>query len=584
MVRQPKALLSGIFIVCMTACGSASGQSTLNEQQKTALQAVYGAQGETLRRLQQLQDSRTAVPLSVREFGKEPMLKLLQAMPAAAPDRALIVYEALHKLALDMTGLDHAVLIRDDPRRVNQYGEQFGPARSSWALAIVHLALFEAINTFTQSADSYVAPTDGVSLRNKILDEARIDPSDLVVKAGTLESAIFYAALGTLSELYPRKIEFVEARTSEIYNDIRGEGVPTGRVIGQATAQTVLKTRGWSKAIGFTDGSELPEPSAAQYTARDALKWKADPISRLPVALGGMWSHVRPFVIEKADAFRPKKPPMMGSPELIKAFKEVKKLGGDPTASHDPSDPVRWPTPTVRTGDTEGQVDYHMNETFKGIFWGYDGTALLCAPPRLYNMIGMTLARGNLALNDVRDVARLMAILNLAMGDAGIGAWEAKYYYLYPRPVTALREVNVDETAEGSRDERWTPLGAPVTNATATGRNLSPPFPAYPSGHAVFGGAIFEVLRKEMAARQVSKTDFVFVSDEYNGKNYSPGSNTPRNFVKVEFKNLDEPEEENGQSRIYLGIHWSFDKTEGIKQGREIGGYVFDNTLKRKSP
>ena len=103
--------------------------------------------------------------------------------------------------------------------------------------------------------------------------------------------------------------------------------------------------------------------------------------------------------------------------------------------------------------------------------------------------------------------------------------------------------------------------------------NFTPPFPAYPSGHAGFGGALFQTLRRFYRADAIS---FTFVSDELNGVTVDNAGDT-RPLMPRHFETLSEAEEENGQSRIYLGIHWSFDKTEGIAMGREIADLVFDN-------
>jgi hypothetical protein len=69
------------------------------------------------------------------------------------------------------------------------------------------------------------------------------------------------------------------------------------------------------------------------------------------------------------------------------------------------------------------------------------------------------------------------------------------------------------------------------------------------------------------------------VSDEFNGVTEGNNGN-PRPFLSRTFRTLSEAEEENGQSRIYLGIQWSFDKTEGIKQGNRIADYVFENAFR----
>ena len=68
------------------------------------------------------------------------------------------------------------------------------------------------------------------------------------------------------------------------------------------------------------------------------------------------------------------------------------------------------------------------------------------------------------------------------------------------------------------------------------------------------------------------------MSDEFNGVT-AGNDGQPRPVISRSFSSLSQAEEENGQSRIYLGIHWSFDKTEGIAQGRQVADYVFENTF-----
>lgn len=68
------------------------------------------------------------------------------------------------------------------------------------------------------------------------------------------------------------------------------------------------------------------------------------------------------------------------------------------------------------------------------------------------------------------------------------------------------------------------------------------------------------------------------MSDEFNGVTRDNAGNV-RPYMPRSFSRLSQAEEENGQSRIYLGIHWSFDKTEGIAQGRRVANYVFDHVF-----
>jgi hypothetical protein len=123
-------------------------------------------------------------------------------------------------------------------------------------------------------------------------------------------------------------------------------------------------------------------------------------------------------------------------------------------------------------------------------------------------------------------------------------------------------------------DKNYSPLGAPASNLT--GPNFTPPFPAYPSGHAGFGGALFQTLRNFYRTDRIA---FSFVSDEFNGVTRD-NQGQVRSVVERRFSSLSQAEEENGQSRIYLGIHWAFDKTEGIAQGRRVADYVFKNFLR----
>jgi hypothetical protein len=180
---------------------------------------------------------------------------------------------------------------------------------------------------------------------------------------------------------------------------------------------------------------------------------------------------------------------------------------------------------------------------------------------------------------NVSELARLLALINVAMADAGIGSWESKYFYDVWRPVCGIRESDAgtgpsglgDGNAATICDETFMPLGAPASNST--GPNFTPPFPGYPSGHATFGGALFQTLRRFFGTDDIA---FTFVSDEFNGMTLD-NEGEVRPLVPRSFDSLSEAEEENGQSRIYLGIHWSFDKTAGIEQGNEIADWTFDN-------
>jgi hypothetical protein len=116
-------------------------------------------------------------------------------------------------------------------------------------------------------------------------------------------------------------------------------------------------------------------------------------------------------------------------------------------------------------------------------------------------------------------------------------------------------------------------LGAPASNLT--GPNFTPPFPSYPSGHGGFGGALFETLRRYYHTDSIA---FTFTSDEFNGTTVDNTGHV-RPLKPRSFTSFSQAEEENGQSRIYLGIHWSFDKTAAIAQGRKVADFVYDHAF-----
>ena len=466
-----------------------------------------------------------------------PRYKSAQVQPAKprhpSPHDTLAMLRHWNEVAINSSGLDHTPVPFGDPR---VFGEQIGPARSSRAIAIVHIAIFEAVNAIKGGYQSYVG-----------LPKA--SPS------ASVDAAIAQAAHDTLNALFPSQAAACTAQLNEDLARIKnGRQKSDGIALGQQAAAATL-------ALRAGDGSVHPEPVIGVdfLTSDDPGKWRKDPISLIPLALGAHWSEVTPFVMQSASQFRTPPPPAMTSPEYAAAFEEVKRLGGDGIT-----------TPTDRTEE----------QTEIGIYWAYDGTPSLCAPPRLYNQIAVQIA-GQMR-SDAVETARLLALVNISLADAGVASWESKYFYQVWRPITGIREADFGTGPTGSGDGNpdtvgdplFSPLGAPASNLM--GPNFTPPFPAYPSGHAVFGGALFQTLRNFY---QTDRIPFTFVSDELNGITAGNDGFT-RTLSPRSFQTLSQAEEENGQSRIYLGIHWSFDKTEGITQGRKVADYVFANAFK----
>jgi hypothetical protein len=452
-----------------------------------------------------------------------------------APVQGLDSLHRWNQIAIDASGLDHTPV---SPGENRLFGEQLGPARASRAMAIVHIAIFDAVNAIVGGYHSYT----GITARGG---------------AASLDAAICQAAHDTLAALFPSQKPAFDAFLAEDLARInsspqRANGIDAGK----RTAAAIL-------AMRAGDGSAAGELQIGvgpgfHETSNLAGHWRKDPISLIPIALGAHWGECRPFVLQTSSQFRTPPPPAMTSAAYATAYNEVRTLGGDGIT-----------TPTQRTAA----------QTFAGIFWAYDGTPSLCAPPRLYNQITVQIA-DQTHLDTVR-LARLLALVNVAMADTGMAVWESKFYWDLWRPITGIRESdpgtgptgNGDGNPATTGDPNFRPLGAPASNLT--GPNFTPPFPAYPSGHAGFGGTLFQTLRRFYGTDRLG---FTFVSDEFNGVTRG-NDGVVRPYLPRSFSTLSQAEEENGQSRIYLGIHWSFDKTEGIIQGRRVADYIFDRTF-----
>jgi hypothetical protein len=425
---------------------------------------------------------------------------------------------------LQANAVDHGLAQPDQP----------GPGRTARAFAIVHAAIYDAVNGIQRRFDPYLV--------------AARAPHGADVRA-----AVAGAAYTTLVGLFPQqRHEFTLALADALGAIPNGKGETRGLAYGVFVGARHYLDR-------VNDGSG----AAMTYTPTgEPGHHGEDPLHPGQSFLDPGWGDVRPFTMTDGSQFIAPPPPEMISPEYTAAYKQVYLLGAVDAETSD------------RDGD--GLLDRSAEQTEIGIYWGYDGSPGLGTPPRLYNQIARAVAER--AGNSLVDNARLFALLNLAQADAGITSWDTKYEYDFWRPIMAIRNADADGNPDTLQDDAWMPLGAPRSNDSGPGKNFTPNFPAYTSGHATFGAASFGVLAGFFGSDHVPGGPLTFVSDEWNGvtvdQNGLPRALSPRTFTT-----FSQMTQENAISRIYLGIHWSFDATAGINHGSAVADWVVHKYL-----
>lgn len=176
----------------------------------------------------------------------------------------------------------------------------------------------------------------------------------------------------------------------------------------------------------------------------------------------------------------------------------TKHFNADPPVGFGEKDKVEYDDSVrdfIRMGGRTGlnSTRRRPDQTVGGYYWAYDGIYLIDTPPRLYNQtlrqVAWSKVKGDPLGNTANaEFARLFALINFAIGDTAIFAWREKYHFDFWRPVTGVREDDGPQA-----DPFWLPLGSPITNTNMP--PFTPPFPAYLSGHATFGGACLQIAR-----------------------------------------------------------------------------------------
>ena len=364
------------------------------------------------------------------------------------------------------------------------------PPLSSRNYALLHVAMYDAVVSSWHWKYVYdqEAPDDVESVVPAGADPSY--PSEHAAMAG--------AASRVLAHLYPeqpadRLDEMAEeaGRSRVEAGTNRPSDVEAGMKLGRAVADKVI-------ARAKTDGSDRQwDGKRPPGIGRGPEFWEPPPgaVSPPTSPLAGTW---RTWVMSSGSTLRPPPPPKYGSPEFVAAAREIIDIGKNLTPEQ---------------------------QQIARFYEGAEGTVL---PAGIIVNVAqedvLKAAKGDIeqARLTTPRVARALAMLNVALADAGVATWDAKFTYWNPRPENAIRDLGLDRS--------WKPMLP------------TPRFPAYPSGSAGYAGAAEVVLAHLL----------------------------PRDAAKFRAR-----AEEQAESRLYAGIHWRYDSVS-LDMGREIGRLVVE--------
>jgi hypothetical protein len=363
------------------------------------------------------------------------------------------------------------------------------PPVASRGLAILHVSIYDAVNGIARTHEPYLVQS-------------------AVPASASRAAAASAAAHQALVNLFPANASSFDALHAAILAAIPDSPHKrAGIAWGEFVATQILAARA-------SDGSDaiVPPPGGSGPGV-----WIPTPPAFLPYLLP-QWGFVVPFGMSSSSQFRPPGPPSLDSQQYAADYEEVKQLG-----------------PVVGSTRTADQTEI-------ALFWA-DGAGTE-TPPGHWNSIAQIIADAQ--GNTLEENARLFALLNIAMADAAICAWDAKYTFNFWRPVTAI--------AVAEPQLNWMSF------------IVTPPFPDYTSGHSTFSGAAATVLPLFYGTEDLPFT---------TGSDFLPG-------VFRSFSTCLDAAEEATVSRIYGGIHFRTASEDGLQAGTSIGEWTVTNYLQPK--
>ena len=322
----------------------------------------------------------------------------------------------------------------------------------------------------------------------------------------SVDAAVAAASRAALLKLLPAQATSIEAAYADAMGKVPdGSSRAAGITVGEKAAAAIL-------ALRLDDGAAAVETYRPQAT----------PGVYVPTAMpaGPQWPGRRPWLMTSADQFRPGPPPRLDSETWARDFAEVKALGAKNSAK--------------RTAE----------QTEIARFW----EATL---PPIYHGVVRSIAKD--PKREVAQNARLFAAVTQATDDAFIAVFDAKYHYAFWRPITAIRNGDLDGNEATERDPSWTPFID------------TPMHPEYPCAHCIIASTVATVLRAEIGSGPMPT--LTTSSPTAGGASRS-------------WSSLDDFVQEVSEARIYDGVHYRHSTEVAVAMGKRIGQLAVAKVLR----
>jgi hypothetical protein len=359
------------------------------------------------------------------------------------------------------------------------------------AMAIVHIAMFDAVNSIEPRYRPYHAQLPATRETSK-------------------EAAAAAAAGAVLTKLLPDVASDIQAALKSYLlaipdSDAKSNGIK----LGDAVAAKILEARA-------ADGSSAP----------DAYRPVTTPGVYIPTAptVTSQWPNLTPFAMTSPSQFRPDPPIALESDQWAKDYNEIKELGEKNSSKRS------------------------ARQTEDARFW------LLTGPLSTHPLHRQIAMRKEMS---VIDSARFMAVVTAAEADAAIAVMDAKYKYGFWRPVTAIRNGDIDGNDATEREATWQPI------------DNTPMHPEYPCAHCIISSAVASAIDAMLGTADIPEVTMTSPT--------APG-------VTHRWTNLNAYADEVAAARIFAGFHYRFSTVVGQDMGRQIGVHTVKTIMQPLGP